>query len=113
MRRHKPVVAIKMTSDESARRRGVRRQQERRTNPFTFNSTEWIAFVQQQYMLWPKEDRRTLDRRRAERREIDRRAALRNAEREMPFQRTRWFSAEHILNDDEKQMIQALFAEEE
>jgi hypothetical protein len=31
----------------------------------------------------------------------------------MPFQRTRWFSAEQILNDDEKQMIQTLFAEEE
>jgi len=107
------VVATMMTSDDSARRRGARRQQERRTNPFAFNSAEWIAFVQQQYVLWPKQDRRVLDRRRAERREIDRRAGLRDAEREIPFQRTRWFSAEHILNDEEKLMIQALFAEED
>jgi hypothetical protein len=107
------MVATMMTSDESARRRGARRQQERRTNPFAFNSAEWVAFVQQQYVLWPKHDRRVLDRRSAERREIDRRAALRDGEQEMPFQRTRWFSAEQILNDEEKQMIRALFVEED
>lgn len=102
-----------MKSDDSARRRTIRRQQERRTNPFDFNSAEWVAFVQQEYMLWPKHDRRVLDRRVSERREIDRRAALRDAEQATQFQRTRWFSADQILNDEEKQMIQDLFAEED
>lgn len=102
-----------MSSDISARRRTKRRQQERRTNPFAFNSAEWVAWVQQQYLLWPKHDRRVADRRNAERREIDRRAALRDASQDVKFQRTRWFSADDVLNDDEKQMIQALFAEEE
>lgn len=92
-----------------ARRRKVRRQQERRTNPFAFNSAEWIATVQQQYLLWPKQDRRLDDRRAAERRELDRRAALRNAKPK--FQRNHWFSADTVLNDEEKQMILDLYAE--
>lgn len=112
MRLQKPMLATMKTGNICARRRNVRRQQERRANPFAFNSEEWIAAVQQQYLLWPKQDRRLFDRRSSERRELDRRAALRNAKREMPFQRNRWFSADNILNDEEKQMILALFAEE-
>ena len=107
------MVVLAMNSEFSARRRTVRRQQERRTNPYPFNSKEWIAFIQQQYLLWPKYERRVGERRVAERRETDRRAALRKESEEVIFQRTRWFSAETILNDDVKQMIQELFAEEE
>lgn len=102
-----------MKSNDSARRRTIRRQQERRTNPFAFNSAEWVAFVQQEYVLWPKQDRRILDRRNADRREIDRRSGQRDPEQAIPFQRTRWFSADLILNDEEKQMIQSLFSEDE
>lgn len=107
------LVNPKMNSDISARRRMVRRQQERRTNPFAFNSPEWVAHVKQQYLLWPKYDRRSIDRRASERREIDRRATLRDDSDDALFQRTRWFSSDQILNDDEKQMIQTLFSEEE
>ncbi len=107
------MVVPAMNSDFSARRRTARRQHERRTNPFPFNSDEWIAFIQQHYLLWPKQERRMGERRVAERRETDRRAALRKESEDAIFQRTRWFSAESILNDEEKQMIQELFAEEE
>lgn len=98
----------------TSRRRIARRKKERRTNPFAFNSAEWIAVMQEQYLLWPKQDRRIYDRRASERREIDRRTALRNrSAMNVPFKRTRLISADDILNEEEKQMIQALYADEE
>lgn len=102
-----------MDSKLSARRRVVRRQAERRTNPYAFNSAEWIAMMREQYLLWPKFDRRTGDRRQCERRAMDRRASLRSAATEHAFRRVRLLSADDLLNDDEKQMIRELFADDD
>lgn len=101
-----------MNSSHATRRWEMRRKQERRNNPFEFNSKEWIACIQHQYLLWPKQDRRQSDRRLSERREVDRRAQRRNQE-QAHFQRVQVFSSDSILIAEEKQMIQALFAEDD
>lgn len=97
-----------MNDKPSSRRSGARRQKERRENPFAFNSAEWIAVMKDQYLLWPKRERRM-----AERRAADRREALRIGR---PLRSSHWLREENsvsLLNDEEKQMIQALFNEDE
>jgi hypothetical protein len=50
-----------------------RRVQDRRIVPYPFGSDEWIENIKQNYLAWPKEDRRKTTRRHAERRANDRR----------------------------------------
>ncbi len=103
-----------MNSEQSSQRRKTsRRQRERRGNPFPFNSPEWIAWLQQHYLLWPKYDRRLQDRRASERREIDRRNSFRTPLLARSYRYVRRLSAEDILNDEEKQMIRELFNEDD
>lgn len=92
-------------------RRLARRQNERRSNPFAFNSEEWIVMVQQQYLMWPKQDRRRDDRRAAERREYTFQPSSQRKQAR-PFQAERFMSSEHLLSNEEKQMILNLYTEE-
>lgn len=98
-----------MSKEPVSRRSATRRTDERRRNPHTFNSAAWIAFMQENYELWPKQDRRKLDRRHAERRAIERRTAQRRALLAEHLRRNRTAPPIAILTEDEKAMIQELF----
>jgi hypothetical protein len=54
---------------QNIRRSLERRLLERRIIPFSFGSTEWVRLIQQEYLLWPKKERRFQDRRNQPRRE--------------------------------------------
>lgn len=96
-----------MSSDNDVRRIWIRRQKERRSNDLAFNSPEWIAMMQESFVLWPKLDRRKEDRRACERRKLDRRSLLRKegGDRHFPVILT----ADNVLDDEEKRMILDLF----
>ncbi len=97
---------------DNLRRQSNRRTRERRTLAFVFNSPEWLASVQREYSLWPKEDRRSGDRRECERRNIDRRSEHRaNFKAVAPFRHD--ISAVSLLDDEEKAMIASLFGKED
>ncbi|WP_150046095.1 MULTISPECIES: hypothetical protein [Methylomonas] len=98
-----------MNSETEVRRTYVRRQKERRVNTFAFNSPEWIAMMQEHYVMWPKTERRKKDRRAKDRRKIDRRRALRRADQPKYSRAPYFFSTESILDEEEKQMILELF----
>lgn len=99
-----------MSDDKLCNRRASRRVSERRSNPHPFNSEAWIAVVQQHYQMWPKQDRRKQDRRSADRRDGQ------NPRSRIPFKpqavAEQLFSSRDLLNDDEKQLILQLFAED-
>ena len=94
------------------RRQSNRRMQERRILSYAFNSPEWLATLEQQYLLWPKQDRRQADRRESVRRSSERRSGERLLARSKPENQP-FFSTANILDDEEKAMINALFAEDE
>ncbi|MBS3964637.1 MAG: hypothetical protein KGZ80_09120 [Methylomonas sp.] len=103
-------------SEDSSRRQHERRQHERRSNPHPFNSAEWLAVIQQQYVLWPKQDRRITERRDADRRHSERRSKARNGSGSLvrrPRVSADPLLADRILDDDEKAMILALFADDD
>jgi hypothetical protein len=94
------------------RRQSNRRTQERRNVPYEFNSPEWLATIKQQYILWPKQDRRVAERREFDRRNTDRRTGQRLfTNRGLRHQH--FFSTASILDDEEKAMITALFADDD
>lgn len=100
-----------MKADISFRRNHARRQKERRTNPFAFNSPEWIEVMMKNFALWPKHDRREGERRSCERRSLDRRSQRRHAMAARHAHRSQRFLADDILAEDEKKMIMDLFRE--
>lgn len=94
-------------SRQSKRRKCERRLNERRIVRFLFGSPEWRQNIQQQYLMWPRIDRRALDRRDRDRRNISRRLSLdsfKNNPR-APLQRY----SQDILSEDEKTMLASLF----
>ncbi|MGY6276779.1 hypothetical protein [Methylomonas sp. MgM2] len=94
------------------RRKFVRRQNERRKNNFEFNSPEWIAMMQEHYVLWPKYDRRKHERRSRERRKSERRNTERKSATAKYLRQTKFLSSDDILDDAEKRMILDLFRKE-
>jgi len=98
-------------TQSNSRRCLIRRQQERRANPFAFNSPEWVAMMRQQFLLWPKEERRRLDRRDADRRSLERRAAMRSTARAKKLRLPHLHTIGSILDEEERQMIMDLFRE--
>ena len=58
---------------QKVRRVAERRSRERRKIQFKFGSAEWRRIIQQEYLLWPKKDRRDSDRRAIARRKMLRR----------------------------------------
>lgn len=101
------------TQQASIRRRFVRRQNERRTNPHAFNSSEWLTMMRERFVLWPKQDNRQYDRRAADRRNEERRSARRETGYSRALRSYRSYAAENILGEDEKQFIRFLFSEED
>lgn len=93
------------------RRIHARRQNERRANPYSFNSPEWLAMMRANFELWPKYDRRESERRAADRRQRERRAHRRNPAATRHLRHQNSILAKDILADDEKKMIMDLFRE--
>ncbi len=93
------------------RRQSNRRAQERRNLPYEFNSPEWLATIKQQYMLWPRQDRRLAERRESDRRNTDRRSGKRLFMKSK-LENQHFFSTANILDDEEKAMIAALFTDD-
>ena len=91
------------------RRELVRRQKERRKNDFEFNSPEWIAMIQEHYVLWPKYDRRKQERRSRDRRNSERRSTERNSSAAKYLRQSDFVSSDDILDHNEKRMILDLF----
>lgn len=88
---------------KKVRRLSERRRNERRKNSFTFGSDEWIALIQQEYLLWPKQDRRHQDRRCQARRQ-----ALRRNNRPRPEPATQTKTLYGLLTKEEKEMLNEL-----
>ncbi len=95
-----------------SRRNAHRRSKERRENPYAFNSPEWIAMMEERYVLWPKVDNRKQDRRSSDRRTNERRTTLRNVALSRSMRRARTHDMNNILGHQEKQFILDLFNEE-
>ena len=89
---------------QKTRRKSERRSKERRINNFEFSSPEWREMIQQEYLLWPKEDRRKADRRSSARRMKGRRVD-KNGKPRMPRQPSNLLD---LLTREEKQMINEL-----
>lgn len=98
-----------MDNQTQFRRNEVRRQKERRTNPYAFNSPEWVAMMRASFELWPKHDRRETERRAADRRKLERRANRRNPAATWHLRHQHRSLSSDILADDEKKMIMDLF----
>lgn len=68
--------------------------------------------MRESYELWPKHDRREMERRTADRRATERRTQRRNSLAAKHLRRSNRHFAEDILAEDEKKMIMDLFREE-
>jgi hypothetical protein len=101
-----------MNSETDPRRCSARRHKERRTNPYAFNSPEWIAMMKEQFVLWPKQDRRQGDRRSSDRRKLERRTLVRSPNSTRYARETKLYLTEDILEESEKQMIMELFRDD-
>jgi hypothetical protein len=82
-----------------------RRAQERRMISYAFNSPEWIAVMSENFMLWPKLDRRKANKAELDRRRLDRRKKLANARMASTKARVYKPSISSELTDDELQYI--------
>ncbi len=91
-------------SRQETRRKCERRSKERRINPFEFGTDEWREMIQQEYLLWPKQDRRIAERRSTARRQGNRRTKNNGAMR-MP---RRPNSLHDLLTDEEREMLNDL-----
>lgn len=100
-----PEIPIQSIAAPSTRQRSDRRKHERRNLELTFNSPEWIDYMQSHFLLWPK-----LDRRKGERRSSDRRSETKT--QRAAFARTDKINQNDILSEDERLMIQGLFTDE-
>ena len=65
--------------------------------------------MKEQFVLWPKQDRRNSDRRASDRRAEERRSFRRNAKSFRHIRNPQPSLAANILEEDEKKMIMDLF----
>jgi len=94
---------------EKTRRKLERRSKERRIIPYEFSSPEWREMIQQEYLLWPKEDRRKAERRSSARRVKGRRTE-KNGKARVPRRPSNLLG---ILTKEEKKMINELTQSED
>ena len=94
---------------QTTRRKTERRIKERRINPHEFGSVEWREMIQQQYFLWPKEDRRNSDRRSSSRRQSSRRVKN-SGQARMPRQSK---NLSDLLTNEERDMLNELSQSDE
>jgi len=86
------------------RRQSERRHHERRTIQYPYGSPEWIANIQQNYLLWPKQDRRQRDRRCQERRYIMNERRTGQSGRRL-YRKKSIQNLQDLLTEEEKQML--------
>jgi len=98
-----------MSTNSHFRRMFIRRQEERRSNPYAFNSPEWVAVMMENFELWPKTDRRMGERRSSDRRHIERRTKRRNPAAAKYLRRPARSELKDVLAEDERRMIMDLF----
>ncbi len=84
------------------RRQMERRRRERRAN-LEFGSPEWIEYVQQNYLMWPKYDRRNKDRRTQQRRNLECRRRRQTARIRFAQQQNQ--TRLQLLSDEEKKAL--------
>ncbi|MFW5442950.1 MAG: hypothetical protein ACKE51_01410 [Methylococcaceae bacterium] len=89
---------------QKKRRESERRFKKRRVIHFPFGSTEWVNMIQQSYLLWPKQDRRTQERRSQCRRQGCRRINNKGRVRSLAQGKT----MQDLLSKEEKQMLNEL-----
>ena len=90
-----------------SRRTSDRRSNNRRVISYEFGSPEWIDNIQNNYLVWPKEERRKEDRRKSERRANERRSLiLKNFN-----DRSRYKAPSHLLSEEERKAIDEMFNE--
>ena len=89
---------------QKTRRESERRLKNRRINPYPFGSAEWVNMIQQEYLLWPRLNRRSDERRAQSRRQSCRRN--KNTGRAKPSVHTK--TLEGLLTYEEKQMLNEL-----
>jgi len=89
---------------QKKRRESERRLKNRRINPYPFGSTEWINLIQQEYLLWPRQDRRSDERRAQPRRQGCRRNTNIGRARPSGHRKT----MQGLLTNEEKQMLNEL-----
>jgi hypothetical protein len=95
----------------SNRRQAERRRHERRVVQYAYGSPEWIAYIQQHYLLWPKQDRRRSDRRQQDRRNTHHERRIRTNQKRsylLPHK-----NIQDILSDDEKKMLRQVMRSDE
>ena len=68
-----------------------------------YGTPEWIAYIQKNYLLWPKQDRRRSDRRQQDRRNIS--FERRNRDSQRRLYRSQQKNIQDILTDEEKQLL--------
>lgn len=86
------------------RREDERRSSKRRVIPYAFGTAEWKKIIQEEYLLWPRYDRREHERRNQSRRQnlrrVNQRGQVRSAVKTSTLQ--------GILSIEEKKMINEL-----
>lgn len=97
-------MASKDDDRQKSRRQSERRSEERRLVTFEFGSDEWVEMIKQNYLLWPKEDRRVQDRRQLARRKANRRTKGRDGPKNREYPK----SLSDLLTAEEKQMLNEL-----
>ena len=88
-----------MIPEQKNSRQSERRLKERRIMTYAFGSTEWLKAIKQDYLLWPKQDRRRQDRRQNLRR-------IKNTGRSTSSVYTK--TMQNLLTEEEKQMLNEL-----
>lgn len=68
--------------------------------------------MKENYELWPKYDRREMERRKADRRATERRTQRRNSLAAKHLRRSNRHFSDDILAEDEKKMIMDLFRDD-
>ena len=82
----------------------ARRRADRRTTPYSFGSPEWVENVKNNYIAWPKSNRRGSIRRRDERRAPERRHQQLSDQ-----QRSEQKYSRVLLTQEERRLIEDVF----
>lgn len=83
----------------------TRREADRRSVPYPFGSPQWLENIKNNYLAWPKSNRRANERRSNERRAIDRREQQQLAERA----RLKEAYSRIFLSPEEKKLIEDVY----
>lgn len=83
----------------------TRRESDRRSVPYPFGSPQWLENIKNNYLAWPKSNRRANERRSSERRAIDRREQQQLAERT----RLKETYSRIFLSPEEKKLIEDVY----